>query len=133
MYNTYSIVMTMELGSIGIKYQGSVSNPFQHSTPTMLLFLTAALCHAVASSADMNLAATVIVLHLPGVVGCEILLCILLPEPWSWCLINALLLLLLPFCFFNCSTIHNIIRQFFFSAKAQNVPNLELQQEPQEP
>lgn len=95
----YTTVMTLELGSIGLKYQGSHTNPFQQSTQTMLMFLTAMFCHAVASMADLSSQTTMIIFHLSGVVGCETLLWILLTEFWWWYVINLFLLLVTSFCF----------------------------------
>ncbi|WJX37341.1 aspartate transaminase aat1 [Trifolium repens] len=55
----YTILMSLELGSIGIMYQ-------------------------VTTMADMNLPSTMVIFHFSGVVGCETLLWILLPQLWNW-------------------------------------------------
>ncbi|KAK2386842.1 hypothetical protein QL285_060684 [Trifolium repens] len=54
----YTILMSLELGSIGIMYQ-------------------------VTTMADMNLPSTMVIFHFSGVVGCETLLWILLPQLWN--------------------------------------------------
>jgi hypothetical protein len=102
MHKAYAILMSLELGSIGIKYQvPNTNNPFQQSSPTMLLFFTALFCHAVATMADMTLPTTMIIFHFSGVVGCETLLWFLLPDFWNWYIINLFLLMATSFCFFN--------------------------------
>ncbi|CAL5202449.1 unnamed protein product [Lathyrus oleraceus] len=58
-HKVYTILMSLELGSIGIKYQ-------------------------VTTVADLNFPTTMIMFHFTGVVGCETLLWILLPEFWKW-------------------------------------------------
>lgn len=102
MDKAYTMLLTLELCSIGIKYQGSESNPFQESTPTMFLFLTSIFCHVVASTADISLQTTMIVFHLSGLVACETLLWILLPHFLHCYIINLFLLLVTSLCFSNC-------------------------------
>ncbi|CAJ2640201.1 unnamed protein product [Trifolium pratense] len=98
----YTILMSLELASIGIMYQApNTNNPFQQSSPTMLLFLAALFCHAVTTMADMNLPSTMIIFHFSGLVGCETLLWILLPVFWKWFIINLFLLIVTSFCFFD--------------------------------
>ncbi|KAL5077254.1 hypothetical protein RYX36_016238, partial [Vicia faba] len=58
MHKAYTVVMSLELDSIGVKYQGLNTNPFQQSSPIILLFLISIFCHVVASIADMNLTIT---------------------------------------------------------------------------
>ncbi|KAL9314191.1 hypothetical protein ACSQ67_019643 [Phaseolus vulgaris] len=107
---TYTILMALELSSIGIKYEGSNTNPFQHSTPIVLLFLTATCCHVLASTAETSWP-TIFIFHVSGVVGCEALLWILIvPEFFWWYIINLLLLLVASFCF-NYNHINQLIRQ----------------------
>jgi aspartate aminotransferase len=121
--------MSLELGSIAIMYQApNTNNPFQQSSPTMLLFLTALFCHAVTTMADMKLTSTMVIFHFSGVVGCETLLWILLPQLWNWyIIINLFLLLVTSFCFFNC--IHNTITKLALLRSNDALPpNLELQQ-----
>ncbi|KAK2440823.1 hypothetical protein QL285_012191 [Trifolium repens] len=100
----YTILMSLELGSIGIMYQ-------------------------VTTMADMNLPSTMVIFHFSGVVGCETLLWILLPQLWNWyIIINLFLLLVTSFCFFNC--IHNTIITKLTLLRSNHVlpPNLELQE-----
>jgi hypothetical protein len=124
---SYTILMSLELGSIAIMYQGLNTNPFQQSSTTMLLFLTALFCHAVTTMADMNLPSTMVIFHFSGVVGCETLLWILLPQSWNWYIINLFLLLVTSFCFFNC--IHNTIStKLAFCSNDALPPSLELQE-----
>ncbi|AES70746.1 transmembrane protein, putative [Medicago truncatula] len=109
-YKAYTILMSLELSSIGIMYQGSDTNPFQQSSPICFLFLTSVFCHVVATMADMSLPTTMIIFHFSGLVGCETLLWILLPEFWNWYIINLFLLMVTSLCFFNC--IHDIAKLF---------------------
>ncbi|QCE13893.1 hypothetical protein DEO72_LG11g891 [Vigna unguiculata] len=110
----YVILMAMVLTSIGIKYEGSNINPFQHSTPILLLFLTATCSHLLASTAQTT-CPTIFIFHVSGAVGCEVLLWILIaPQFLWWYIINVLLLLLASFCFnynlinqLNRATIHH--------------------------
>jgi len=118
MHKIYTILMSMELASIGIKYQGS--------NPTFPLFLTALFCHAVTTMADFSFPTTMIIFHFFGLVACETLLWILLPQFWNWYIINLFLLLVTSFCFFDC--IHNIIKPYLPSlSNVVQPPNLEPQ------
>jgi hypothetical protein len=128
MHKAYTILMSLELGSIGIKYQApNTNNPFQQSSPTMLLFFTALFCHAVATMADMTLPTTMIIFHFSGVVGCETLLWILLPDFWNWHIINLFLLMATSFSFFN--YILSIIKLFLPThSSAAQPPNPEPQE-----
>ncbi|KOM40290.1 hypothetical protein LR48_Vigan04g048800 [Vigna angularis] len=104
----YTILMALELTSIGIKYGGLNNNPFQHSTPTVLLFFTAACCHVLASRAQTNWP-TNFIFNVSGVVGCEALMWILIaPEVLWWYIINVPLLLLS--FYFNYNHINELIR-----------------------
>ncbi|AES70744.1 hypothetical protein MtrunA17_Chr3g0103561 [Medicago truncatula] len=127
MHKAYTILMTLELASIGIKYQGLNTNPFQQSSSLMLLFLTALFCHVVATIADMSSPTTMIIFHFSGLVGCETLLWILLPEFWKCCIINLFLLVVTSFCFFN--SIHNITTFYLTThSSATKPPSLEPQE-----
>ncbi|CAJ2640200.1 unnamed protein product [Trifolium pratense] len=103
-YKAYTILMNLELASIGIKYQ-------------------------VATMADMNLPATMIIFHISGVVGCETLLWILLPEFWNWYIINLFLLMATTFCFFN--YILSIIKLFLPTQSNAAIAHLPNPVEPQ--
>ncbi|RDY09239.1 hypothetical protein CR513_06421, partial [Mucuna pruriens] len=105
----YIALITLLLASTGIKYGGSDNNPFRQSTPTMSVFLTATFCHFLASSADMNLQATIITFHVSGIVACETLLWILLAQILWYSIVNILVLVVASICFFN--YIANIINQ----------------------
>lgn len=133
MHKSYTILMSLELGLIEIKYQGlgshTTKNPFQQSSPlSMLIFLTAIFCHALASLApDSSSPTTLIIFHLSGVVGCEVLLWVLLTEFWWWYLINLFLLLVTSLCFSNCvESISRLFRGAQTNA-ATHPPNSELQ------
>ncbi|KOM40289.1 hypothetical protein LR48_Vigan04g048700 [Vigna angularis] len=103
----YTILMALELTSIGIKYGGLNNNPFQHSTPTVLLFLTAACSHVLASTAQTNWP-TIFIFNFSGVIGCEALMWILIaPEVLWWYIINVPLLLLS--FYFNYNHINELI------------------------
>ncbi|WVZ19743.1 hypothetical protein V8G54_007065 [Vigna mungo] len=105
----YTILMALELTSIGIKYGGLNNNPFQHSTPSVLLFLTAVCCHVLASTAQTN-SPTIFIFNVSGVVGCEALMWILIaPEFFWWYIINVSLLLVFFLCF-NYNQIKQLIR-----------------------
>ncbi|RDX72320.1 hypothetical protein CR513_48212, partial [Mucuna pruriens] len=95
----YIIIMGLLLTTIGIKYEGSNTNPFNHPTPSTLIFLTAASCHFLASTAEMRLQITIYIFHVSGIVGCQSLMWIIVPQLLYWSIINLLLLLLAPFCF----------------------------------
>jgi aspartate aminotransferase len=97
----YTILMSLELGSIGIMCQGLNTNPFQQSSPAFFLFLTCLFCHVVVTMADFSLPITMIVFHFSGLVGCETLLWILIPVFSKWFIINLFLLLVTSLCFFN--------------------------------
>ncbi|CAL5202450.1 unnamed protein product [Lathyrus oleraceus] len=129
-HQAYTILMTLELGSIGIKYQGSNINPFQQSSPTFFLFLIALLCHAVTTVADLNFPTTMIMFHFTGVVGCETLLWILLPEFWKWYIINLFLLLVTSFCFFKsiASSFTKLLLPAHSNAATAQPPTLEPQE-----
>jgi energy-coupling factor transporter transmembrane protein EcfT len=122
MHKSYTILMSLELASIGIKYQGLNTNPFQQSSPTILLFLTALFCHVVSSTADSTLPITMVIFHISGVVGCETLLWILLLEFWNWYIINLFLVLVTSFCYFNC--IHNITTKLFLPSPTHSTASL---------
>ncbi|CAJ2640204.1 unnamed protein product [Trifolium pratense] len=87
-HKAYTILMSMELGSIGIKYQ-------------------------VATMADMSFSTTRIIFHLSGVVGCETLLWILLPELWKWYIFNMFLLVVTSLCFLNFIMVTDNITKLF--------------------
>jgi len=123
-HKTYTILMSLQLGSIGIMYQSSNINPFQQSSLTFFLFLTSLFCHAISTMADMSFPTTMIIFHFSGVVGCEALLWILLPEFWNWYIINVFLLMVTSLCFFNC--ILNIPK--LFRSNDAHPPNLEQQE-----
>jgi aspartate aminotransferase len=128
-HKAYIILITLELGSIGIKYQAlNTNNPFQQSTPICFLFLTSLFCHAVATMADTSFLTTRIIFHLSGVVGCETLLWILLPELWKWYIFNMFLLVVTSLCFLNFMMIMDNITKLF-RGTLQN-PNLEPQETP---
>lgn len=133
MPKAYTLLMTLELGSIGINYQGLNTNRFQQSPQTLLLFLTSILCHVVASTADLTLPSTMIIFHFSGLFACETLLWILLPEFWNWYIINIFLLIVTTFCFFN--SIHSIVKIFLpthsIAFAIAQPPNPESQQEAQ--
>jgi aspartate aminotransferase len=122
----YTILMSLELDWIGIKYQGLNTNPFQQSSPTFFLFLTSLFCHAVATMADYSFSTTRIIFHISGVVGCETLLWILLPQFWNWYIFNIFLLLVTSFCFYN--FIHNFFLPTHSSATQPTNPAQELAQ-----
>ncbi|CAJ1960277.1 unnamed protein product [Sphenostylis stenocarpa] len=101
-HKAYAVLMALELASIEIKYGiSSNTNPFQQLSPTTLLFVVAIFCHALAAIADTRFATTLITFHVSGVVGCETLLWVFLDEFLRYYIINALLLLVALFCFFN--------------------------------
>ena len=95
----YICLITLELASIAIKYQGPSTNPFQEIHASMLLFLIAIFCHAVALATQISMP-TAILFHVSGAIACESLLWILVAEFW-WCIIiNGLLLLVVGLCFY---------------------------------
>ena len=100
-HDTYSFVLvnsiyigliTVELASIAIKYEGSNTNPFQERGPAMILFLLALFCHAIALKGKISLP-TVMIIHISGVIACETLLWMLVAEIWRCIIINVLLIL----------------------------------------
>ncbi|BAU00965.1 hypothetical protein LR48_Vigan10g282700 [Vigna angularis] len=117
-HRDYTVLMVMLLASIGIKYGGSNTNPFQYSTPTVLLFLTAICSHVLVSTVQTT-CPTNFIFNVSGVVGCEALLWILIaPEFLWWYIINILLLLVASFCF-NYNRINELLR------RTTHDPNLE--------
>ena len=110
---TYFTLISLEVGLLAIKYEGLSTNPFQQSSPICFLFLTSLFCHAVSTMADMSYPTTKIIFHFSGVIGCEALLWILLPESRSWYIINIFILVVTSFCFFNC--IEDIIKLFLLT------------------
>ncbi|QHO18649.1 hypothetical protein S83_034468 [Arachis hypogaea] len=83
--NVYICLITLELGSIAIKYQGLTSNPFQEHIASLLIFLVATFCHVVGLKAtNKNLLATII-RHFSGVIACEALLLILVAQLFRLC------------------------------------------------
>jgi len=114
MHKAYFILMSLELASIGIKYQDSnTNNLYQQSSPTFFMFLTALFCHTVATMADLSFLTTMLIFHFSGVVGCEALLWILLPEFLKWYFFNMFLLVVISLCFLNFTmAMDNITRLF---------------------
>ncbi|XLU41262.1 uncharacterized protein LOC107611051 [Arachis ipaensis] len=89
--NVYICLITLELGSIAIKYQGLTSNPFQEHIASLLIFLVATFCHVVGLKAtNKNLLATII-RHFSGVIACEALLLILVAQLFRCIIINILI------------------------------------------
>jgi len=110
----YAIIMGLMLTSIGIKYGGSNTNPFQHSTPILLLFLTAACSHLLASTAQTT-CPTIFIFHVSGAVGCEALVWILIAPQFLWCYVINLFLLLLAYCL-NYNQINQLINTLLLVA-----------------
>ncbi|KAK7305328.1 hypothetical protein VNO77_43233 [Canavalia gladiata] len=126
---TYTTVMGLVLASIAIKNEGSHTNPFQHSTPTILIFFTATFCHALVAMADMTNQTSIIIFHVSGLIACETLLWILLAEFWCYYfIINLFLLLVASFCFSNFIA---VIVQFLRASARSNLEQLQ-NMEPQE-
>lgn len=99
-HKAYTILMALELTSIGIKYEGSCSNPLQHLSSITLLFITTMFCHVVvAFTAEMTLPTTILVFHVSGIVGYQTLLWIVVAEFSWWYIINVIVLLVASFCF----------------------------------
>ncbi|ESW24082.1 hypothetical protein PHAVU_004G101100 [Phaseolus vulgaris] len=119
----YTILMALLLTSIGIKYEGSNNNPFQHASPSKMIFVTAICCHVLVSTVEMSLPTTIFIFHLSGIVGCEVLMWILVDEFAWWYVTNVLLLLVASFCFNNCKHIIDLI-----GGTRSNAPNLEAQE-----
>lgn len=131
MHKAYTILISLELASIGIKCQGSNTNPFQQPSPIFFMFLASLFCHVVAlqlaSTANFSFLTTIIIFHFSGIVGCETLLWILLPDFWNWYIINLSLLAVTSLCYFNC--IHNIPKLFLATlSTAAQPPNSEPQE-----
>ncbi|KAG4923708.1 hypothetical protein GLYMA_18G068700v4 [Glycine max] len=118
----YVILFTLLLGSVQIKYTEAVTNAFL-STPTMSLFVAAITCHGLASMADTNLQGPVIIFHLSGIVGCEVLIWVLLTDILWYSMVNMLASLIAFVCFFN--HIPNIFAD-------HEMPIIEMQQPPEE-
>jgi len=118
----YTILMALLLTSIGIKYEGSNINPFQHSSPTKMIFVTAMCCHVLASTAEMSIPSTLFIFHVSGISGCEALMWILVDEFLLWYVINVVLILEASFCFGNYNHVIDLIR-----SRNGHVPNLEAQ------
>ena len=118
----FVILFTLLLGSVQIKYTEPGTNPFL-STPTMSLFVAAITCHGLASMADTNLQGPVIIFHLSGIVGCEVLIWVLLTDILWYSMVNMLASLIAFVCFFN--HIPNIFAD-------HEMPIIEMQQPPEE-
>ncbi|RHN67524.1 hypothetical protein MtrunA17_Chr3g0103611 [Medicago truncatula] len=101
---TYFILMGMLVALAATKYEAlkTSTNPFQPSSPTLLLFLTSLCCHTVSSTADMSLPATIYIFHISGVVGVDTLLWIILSQFSNWCIINSFVLVVTLVCHTNC-------------------------------
>ncbi|XLS77186.1 hypothetical protein HN51_061411 [Arachis hypogaea] len=106
-HRVYICVVTLELASIAIKYQGINTNPFQEIHATMLLFLLATPCHAIALAITnhniviMPNSITIIVLfHVSGTISCESLLWILVAQLWWFIILNVLMILVVGVCFY---------------------------------
>ncbi|KAK7305326.1 hypothetical protein VNO77_43230 [Canavalia gladiata] len=101
MSKLYTIFIALVLASIAIQYGGSQTNPFQKSSPPMLIFITALCSHLLASLAQAQTTLpTTIIFHVSGILASQALLCIFLANSW-WCyyIINLLLLLFASLCF----------------------------------
>jgi len=121
----YTILMALLLNSIGIKYEGSNNNPFNYSSPSKMIFVTAMCCHVLASAAEMSMPTTIFIFHMSGISGCEALMWILVDE-FRWCYVtNVLLLLAASCCFINYKHVID-----FIGGRNCHVQNLEAQ-EPQ--
>ncbi|XP_068495194.1 uncharacterized protein [Phaseolus vulgaris] len=95
----YLALMAFQLSCIGIKYEASNTNPFHQST--LFLLLTAMFSHVLASVADINKPITTITFHFSGILVCQTLLWILIPQLLWFSVINFLLLLLVKFLYFD--------------------------------
>ncbi|KAG5141312.1 hypothetical protein AAZX31_12G218400 [Glycine max] len=96
----YVFLFTLLLGSVQIKYREPETNPFL-STPTLSLFVASITCHGLASmAAHTNLQGSLIIFHLSGIVGCEVLMWVLLADILCYCMINMLASLVAFLCFF---------------------------------
>ena len=90
--NVYICLITLELGSAAIKYQGLTVNPFQERSASMLIFLIATCCHAIALEAKDS-SPTIILFHVSGVTAWETLLWILVAQLLWYIIVNVFLLL----------------------------------------
>ncbi|KAK7305329.1 hypothetical protein VNO77_43234 [Canavalia gladiata] len=122
----YTIIFSLELTCLGFKYQASSTNPFQQLGPTALLFVTAIMCHGVASIADTSVLPTIIIFHVSGVIACEALLWILVAEFWRCYIINVLVLFVASICFNYKDTICHLICGT--PPNADQTPDLEPQE-----
>ena len=113
--SVYIFLITLEAASIGIKYQGLSTNPFQEPRPSMLLFLIAIFCHAISLAAKIGWPTTII-FHVSGILACETLLWILVAEFWWWCaIINVIPLLVAVLCFYYksiCELLSNLLNTY---------------------
>ncbi|KAI5408846.1 hypothetical protein KIW84_054610 [Lathyrus oleraceus] len=84
----------------------------------------------VTTIADLTFPTTMIMFHFTGVVGCETLLWILLPEFWKWYIINLFLLLVTSFCFFKsiASSFTKLLLPAHSNAATAQPPTLEPQE-----
>ncbi|KAL4343106.1 hypothetical protein AHAS_Ahas11G0045200 [Arachis hypogaea] len=109
----YIFLITLEAASIGIKYQGQSTNPFQELQPIILLFLTAIFCHAITLITSKLGCQIVIIFHVSGVLGCETLLWILVAQFWWWyAIINVVPLLIVLLCLYHkkiCEFLRNLL------------------------
>uniref|UniRef100_K7MQD6 Uncharacterized protein n=1 Tax=Glycine max TaxID=3847 RepID=K7MQD6_SOYBN len=96
----YAFVFTLLLGSVQIKYKEPETNPFL-STPAMPLFVASITCHVLASMAGTNLQAPLIIFHLSGIVGCEVLIWVLLADIFWYSMVNMFASIVAFICFFN--------------------------------
>ena len=115
--------MALLLSCIGIKYEGSNNNPFQHASPSRMIFVTATCCHVLVSTVEVNLPTTVFIFHLSGIIGCEVLMWILEDEFAWWYVTNLFLLLVASFCFNNYKHAIDLI-----CGARGHMPNLEAQE-----
>ena len=88
------------LGSIQIKYTEAETNPFL-STLAMPLFVASITCHGLACVTDINLQGSLIIFHLSGIVGCEVLMWVILIDILWYSMVNMLASLVAFICFFN--------------------------------
>ncbi|AES70742.1 transmembrane protein, putative [Medicago truncatula] len=123
-YKAYFFLMGLLVTLASTKYEALNTNPFQPLSPTMLLFLTSLCCHAVSSTADMSLSATIYIFHFSGVVGCETLLWIILSQISNWCIVNSFILVVTFLCHTNCiKLVHKLschTLDLFFLSKHSN-------------
>ncbi|KAK8468595.1 hypothetical protein PHAVU_006G088333 [Phaseolus vulgaris] len=95
----YLALMAFQLTCIGIKYEAFNTNPFHQST--LFLLFTAMFSHVLASAADINKPITTITFHFSGILVCQTLLWILIPQLLCFSVINFLLLLIVNFLYFD--------------------------------